>query len=123
MTRETQRMIKESKKRAAELVRYANPKSKSKPSIECVTEILLGSIPYKHSEGKPVITNIKITDYHENDIIKSARFMVEASNGRTFNITAYQNLTGRTKEQKEKDKNAMFPSELFNIFYEEIIKA
>lgn len=117
MTKEMQKRIKESKQRAIELVRYANPKSKIRPSIERVTEILSMNIPY--CGDKPVITNISVTEYHKNDIIKSAHFRVEIANGKVFDISAYQHLTGRTQEQKEEDKTATFPSGLFNIFHSE----
>jgi CYTH domain-containing protein len=115
MTREMMKRIKESKQRAAELVRYANPKSKSKPSIEHVTEILAGSIPYRTE--RPVITNINITRYSVNRLIRTARFLVETVQGETWEIDAYENLTGRTLEEKEQDKAATYPSGLFNIFH------
>ena len=120
MTREMLKMVKESKQRAAELVRYANPKSKSKPSIEHITEILTASIPYKYSEGKPVITSFNVTRWNVNHIIRSARFQVETSNGKTWKIDAYEQLKGRTTEEKEYDKTATFPSGLFNIYHSEI---
>lgn len=113
-------MVKESKQRAAELVRYANPKSRSKPPIERVTEILLGSIPYNYSEGKPVIKSFSVTRWNINRIIKSAQFRVKTSNCKTWAIDAYEQLTGRTSEEKEADKNATFPSGLFNIFHTQI---
>jgi hypothetical protein len=119
MTRETQKAIRESKQRAAILVQYANPKSKIRPSIELVTEILSANIPYLHGD-KPVITTISITKYHKNAIIKSACFRVETTNGKVFEISAYQQLTGRTQKEKEADKTATFPSGLFNIFHSEI---
>lgn len=118
MTREMLKMVKESKQRAAELVRFANPKSKNRPSVERVTEILSNNIPY--CGEKPVITNISVTEYHKNNIIKSAHFMVETANGKVFKISAYQHLKGRTQEEKEADKSATFPSGLFNIFHFEI---
>jgi len=121
MTREMQQLVKKTKLDSAELVRYANPKSKTIPSLERITEILSGNIPYRFCEGKPTITNIRVTEYHRNHIIKTARFKVETSNNRTFEITAYQHLTGRTPEEKEADKTADFPSGLFKIFHKEII--
>jgi hypothetical protein len=119
MTREMQRMIKTSKQRAAELVRYANPRSKSKPSKERVTEILLGNIPY--CQERPIISSFTVTRYNRNRIIRSARFQAETTDGKTWEIDAYEHLTGRTPEEKERDKTATFPSGLFNIFYSEIV--
>lgn len=119
MTRDTQKRIKESKQRAAELVRYANPKSKNRPAIELVTEILSMNIPYRTE--KPVITGVAVTYYHKNSIIKTARFKVETADGKVFEITAYQHLKGRTPEEKEADKTATFPSGMFNIFHEQIV--
>ena len=121
MTRETQKRIKESKQRAAALVRYANPKSKIRPSLETVTKILLMSIPYRTI--KPVITKVEVIRYSQNPLIKCAYYRVETANGKIFNIDAYQYLKGRTQEEKEADKTATFPSGLFNIFHDEIIKA
>jgi hypothetical protein len=120
MTREMLKMVKESKQRSSELIRYANPKSKNRPSIESVTEILLSNIPY--SGQRPVITTFIVTDYNKNDIIKSAHFNVEIENGKTFEITAYQHLKGRTQEEKEIDKTTSFPSRLFNIFHAEVAR-
>lgn len=119
MTREMQKMIMESKQQAAELIRFANPKSKNTSSIGRVTEILSNNIPYCNGE-KPVITNISVSRYSKNRIIKSAQFRVKTADGKVFKIDAYQNLTGRTQEEKEADKTATFPSGLFNIFYSEI---
>lgn len=120
MTREMLKMVKENKQRAAELVRYANPKSKKKPSIESVTEILLASIPYNYSEGKPVIVKFSVIRWNVNRLIRSAKFQIETLNGKTWEIDAYENLTGRTPEEKEADKVATFPSGLFRIFHKEI---
>ncbi len=118
MKKEMLELVKDSKQRAAELVRFANPKSKTRPSIERVIEILLRSIPY--CEEKPVITNFSVTEYHKNSLIKVARFKVETVEGKVFEISAYQHLKGRTQEEKEADKTATFPSGLFNIFHKEI---
>ena len=116
-----QNMIKANKQRAIELVRFANPKSRIRPTVECVMEILSMYLPY--GKDKPVITNMSVIEYHKNNIIKSAYFRVETASGRVFKISAYQNLTGRTQQQKEEDKTATFPSGLFNIFHDEIITA
>lgn len=118
MTRETMKRIKESKQRAAELVRYANPKSRKRPTMERITEIMERNIPY--CGQKPIITNISVTEYHKNNIIETAYFRVDTTDGKAFKITAYKNLKGRTPEKKEADKTAEFPSGLFNIFHEEI---
>ena len=58
MNREMQVRIKENKQRAAELISFANPKSKNRPTIERVTEIISRHIPYRIE--KPVIINISI---------------------------------------------------------------
>ena len=119
MTREMQRMIKRAKENAAILVRYANPRSKSKPAFEQVKEILSRHIPY--CDGViPAIVSVEIAEFHRNSIIKSAYFVVTVENGKKYKISAYENLTGRTPEQKEADKNADFPSGLFKIFHDEI---
>jgi len=123
MTREMQRRIRENKQEAVELIRYAAPQNgrtlKNCPSVGSVTKILEKHVLYNGE--KPVITNIEIIDYSKNDIIKSAHFRVKTAEGRTFKITAYQELKGRTQEQKEYDKTAMFPSGLFNVFHDEIV--
>lgn len=118
MTRETMKRIKESKQRAAELVRYANPKSRKRPTMEHITEIMERNIPY--CGEKPVITNIRVMEYHKNSIIETAYFRVDTADGKAFKITACKNLKGRTPEEKEADKTAQFPSGLFNIFHDEI---
>lgn len=119
MTRDMQKSIKGNKQRAAELVRYANPKSKNRPSIERITEILSMHVPY--CGKKPAITNFSVMSYHKNSIIKTAYYRVELDNGKAWKITAYQHLKGRTPEEKEADKTATFPSGLFNIFHDEIV--
>ena len=118
MTKDMQKIIQERKSEAAELVKYANPKSKTRKTVEEITEILSRYIP--RCGDSPFITQLHILDYHKNNIIKTARFIVEVSNGKNYEITAYQDLTGRTQAEKEADKTAMFPSGLFNIFYKEI---
>lgn len=120
MTREMMKRVKESKQRAAELIQYANPKSRRRSTIERITELLSGHIPY--SGEKPVITSVSVMEYHRNDIIESAHFKVETAEGKAFKITAYKDLKGRTPEEKEADKTAEFPSGLFNIFHDEITK-
>lgn len=120
MTREMMNRIKERKQRAAELVQYANPKSRKRPTMERIIEIMEWHIPY--CGEKPVITDISVTEYHKNSIIEVAYFKANTADGRTFEITAYKNLKGRTPEEKEADRTATFPSGLFTIFYKEIIK-
>lgn len=120
MTREMMNSIKRNKQEAAELVRFANPKSKTRPTIERINEIMMGRVPYAYSEGKPVITNITVKEYNRNRIIKSARFIVTLANGKVWEITAYEHLKGRTPEEREADKTANYPSGLFRIFHDEI---
>lgn len=115
MKRDMQEAIKKSKQEASELIKYANPKSRNRPSLERVTDIVSRRIPYRLD--KPIITSISITSYSRNNLIKTARFKVETAAGKVFEISAYQYLTGRTQEQKEEDKTATFPSGLFNIFH------
>jgi hypothetical protein len=119
MTREMQKRIKQTKENAAILIRYANPRSKSKPAFEQVKEILSRHIPYCGGVV-PAIVSVEISEFHRNSIIKSAYFIVTVENGKKYKISAYENLTGRTPEQKEADKNADFPSGLFRIFHDEI---
>lgn len=123
MTREMQRSIKKNKADAAGLVRFANPKSRTRPSIEWVKETLSRHIPYVPLKEKPAITEVTVTRFSRNRIIKSARFEVELDNGQVFEMSAFQNLVGRTPEEKEADKTADFPSGLFNIFREEVTMA
>ena len=119
MTREMQRRIREVKEASAILVRYANPRSKKRPAYEQVKEILSRHIPY--SGGMvPGIVSFEISQFNSNAIIKSAHFIVAVENGKKYKISAYEDLTGRTPEQKEEDKKAQFPSGLFRIFHDEI---
>lgn len=116
MTREMQQSIKLRKAQAATLVKYANPKSRSKPTADEVNAILVRHIPYTFTEGKPIITNVEVTHYSKNTLIAVSRFMVELSNGKVWEISAYQHLKDtRTPEEKEADKTANFPSGLFTI--------
>lgn len=119
MIRTMQKRIRESKAKAALLVRYANPKSKSKPTDEQVLEVLKCHIPYCGT-NRPTIKKFTVTEFNRNTIIKTAHFLVELDNGKKWDISAYENLKGRTLEQKEADKTATFPSGLFNIFHDEI---
>lgn len=111
--------IKQNKENAALLVRYANPKSKSKPTDEQVLEILYRHIPYCGTI-RPIIKYFTVSRFNRNKIIKSAYFVVELDNGKSYEISAYQDLKGRTPEEKEADKTAEFPSGLFTIFHTEI---
>ena len=119
MTREMQRRIKEEKEASSILVRYANPMSKKRPTFDQVKEILSRHIPYCGGMV-PAIVSFEISQFNRNAIIKSARFIVTVENGKKYKITAYEELTGRTPEQKEADKKAQFPSGLFKIFHDEI---
>lgn len=119
MTRETMKRIRQAKENAALLVRYANPKSKSKPTEEQVLEILYRHIPYRGTV-RPIIKSFTVTRFERNRIIRCAYFVVELDNGKHYEISAYEHLTGRTPEQKEEDKTATYPSGLFTIFHDEI---
>lgn len=119
MTREMQKSIKERKAEAALLVRYANPKSKSKPTAGQVLEVLKRHIPYRGTV-RPVITKFTVSEFNRNPIQRSAHFLVELDNGKQWDISAYESLRGRTPEEKEADKSATFPSGLFKIFHDEI---
>lgn len=90
MTRDMMKRIKKNKENAALLVRYANPKSKSKPTEEEVLEILYRHIPYCGT--RPAIKSFTVSRFNRN----------------------------KTPEQKEEDKTADYPSGLFTIFHTEI---
>jgi len=120
MTREMQKLVKKRKAEAAALVRFANPKSRTRPKIETITEILSRKIPYDFSEGNPEIISIEVISFSRNRIIKAAYFKVKISSGKVWEISAYENLTGRTPEEKEADKTATFPSGLYNVFRRDI---
>ena len=119
MNREQMKRIRESKAEATLLVRYANAKSRNKPTAEQVLEVLKRHIPYCGTI-RPAIEKFVVTYYNANAVIKTARFRVELDNGKAWEITAYQNFKGRTPEEREADKTATFPSGLFNIFHDEI---
>lgn len=119
MTKEMQKAIKERKAEAALVVRYANPKSKSKPTTEQVLEILKRHIPYCGTI-RPAIEKFTVSKFNRNPIQRSVHFLVELDNGKKWDISVYENLRGRTPEEKEADKTATFPSGLFNIFHDEI---
>lgn len=119
MTRETQRLIKQNKEEADQLIRWANPRSKTHPRFNEVIQILQRHIPY-YGIVKPVVVDLMVKSYNINKIQKSAHFIVRLEDHREFDISVYQNLVGRTPEEKESDKTADFPSGLFNIFHDEI---
>lgn len=119
MTREMQALVKRAKEQAAVLVRYANPRSKSKPMLDQVKNILSRHIPYCNGVV-PAIVSFEVSEFHRNSIIRSAYFIVAVENGKKYEISAYEHLTGRTPEQREADKTADFPSGLFTIFHDEI---
>lgn len=118
MKKEMIKQVKRAKENAAILVRYANPKSKSKPTEEQVLSILYRHIPY--GTVRPTIKNFTVARFSRNRIIRCAYFVVELDNGKKYKISAYEDLKGRTPEQKEEDKTAQFPSGLFTIFHEEM---
>ena len=74
MTRTMQKRIRESKAKAALLVRYANPKSKSKPTDEQVLEVLKCNIPYRGT-NRPTIKEFTVTEFNRNPIQRSAHFL------------------------------------------------
>lgn len=115
MTREMMNNIKRAKEQAKLLVRYANPKSKSKPTEQQVLEILHRHIPYCGTV-RPTIEKFTVSRFSRNEIIRSAYFVVELDNGEKYEISAYEDLKGRTPEEREADKIADYPSGLFTIF-------
>ena len=104
MTREMQALVKRAKEQAAVLV---------------VKNILARHIPYCNGVV-PAIVSCEVSEFHRNSIIRSACFIVAVENGKKYEISAYEHLTGRTPEQREADKTAEFPSGLFTIFRDEI---
>lgn len=94
MTKDMMKRIKKNKENAALLVRYANPKSKSKPTEEEVLEILYRHIPYCGTV-RPIIKSFTVSRFSRNKILKWAYFVVELDNGKTYEISAYQDLNGK----------------------------
>ena len=117
MNKVIQESIKRERLFAESLVRYANHKSRVKPSEEWVREVLSSHLPFS---WKTTIAEFKVTEYGRNEIIKTARFSAITQCGKAVAFTAYQDLKGRTPEEKEHDKTAMFPSGLFKIFRHEV---
>jgi hypothetical protein len=117
--KEILQLIKERKQQTSDLVRYANPKSKTRPCIERVLQIVSAKIPYK-GLTRPVVTSAAVTYYSRNQIIKTARFRVETAFHGAWEISAYQHLKGRSKEERQADNNSTFPSGLFTIFADRI---
>ena len=66
MTREMQALVKRAKEQAAVLVRYANPRSKSKPTLEQVKNILARHIPYCNGVV-PAIVSCEVSEFHHNE--------------------------------------------------------
>jgi len=120
MTREMQQTIKRRKQEAADLVRFANPRSKSKPTAEQIKDILLPHIPYSYSEGKPVITEFSIKSFSTNHMVGYADYLVKLETGKMWMISAYDHKTGRTPKQRAEDKTADWPSGYFVIFHDEV---
>ena len=106
MTRDMMKRIKKNKENAALLVRYANPKSKSKPTEEEVLEILYRHIPYCGT--RPAIKSFTVSRFNRNKIIKCAYFVVELDNGKTYEISAYQDLKGRTPKGRGQNRRISF---------------
>ena len=124
MTREKQAFIRQHKANAATLIRYANPKSRKKPTLEEVRAILNRQIPFVPLTEKPTITSITVTGYSKNSIIKSARFEIQLDNGKMYKITAFEDVKDvRTQEEKELDRLADYPSGMFKIFRDEILQS
>lgn len=94
MTREMQKAIKRNKSEAALLVRYADPKSKSKPANEEVIEVLSRHIP-KSGADKVEIKKYMVSKFNRNSIQRSAHFIVELTNGKQWNISVYEDLNAR----------------------------
>ncbi len=90
MKEEMMKRIKRAKENAAILVRYANPKSKSKPTEEQVLSILYRQIPYRGE--RPTIINFTVARFSRNPIIRCAYFVVELDNGKKYKISAYEHL-------------------------------
>lgn len=118
-TKETMKLVKERKQQSADLIRYANPKSRTRPCLERVVQIVGDKIPYK-GITRPVVTNTIVTYYSCNSLIKTARFRVETAFHGAWEITAYQHRRGQSKEERQADNNSTFPSGLFTIFADKI---
>ena len=117
-TQETMKMVKERKQQAAELIRFANPKSRIRPSVERVIQVVSGKIPYKTSI--PCVTSVTATYYSKNSLIETARLRVETAFHGAWEVTAYKNLVGRSEQERQADSVADFPSGLFKVFADKI---
>ena len=117
--KEILQIIKERKQQTSDLVRYANPKSRTRPCIERVIQIVSDKIPYS-GITRPVVTGATTTYYSRNSLIKTARFRVETAFHGAWEVTAYQHLKGRSNEERQADNNSTFPSGLFTIFTNKI---
>jgi hypothetical protein len=118
MNRRIIALVKRNKEKAKTLVRYANPRTRKRPSVDEVKAILQERIPYDFGGEKPTvppILDIRVKSYSANSIQKSAHIIVTTSHG-AFEFSAYQHLVGRTPEEIEADKQTSFPSGLFTIF-------
>jgi len=115
MKRDMLQLVAETKRKANKLIRYANPRSKARPTIEEVKKIIQRNIPYKRSGARPVIEEIIVREYHKNPIQKSAHFFVITDIG-IFEISVYERIGAQPAEEKECDKTETFPSGLFKIF-------
>lgn len=119
MKMEMLKRVKEVRQEAAELVRYANPRSRIRPTYEWVVEKMVRHIPYGCG-ARPVIKSVTVKSYECNRIIKTARFLVETESRGTWEITAYEDRVARTPAEREADKEASFPSGLFKIFHDKV---
>lgn len=121
MTRSMQRLIKEKKEERAKLIQLANPRSRKRISEAEAIQILKRHIPYISYAGTSnEIEKFEIKSYNKNSIQKSARFIVYTKDERIFEISVYQSLRPQSKEEKEADRTATFPSGLFGIYHDQI---
>lgn len=116
MTREMQARIREVTKEAKALVDFANPKARTKINPLYVKWLLSRHIPYA-ATNKPEVMEFDCIRFTSNPLVSVAEYRVKTINNGTWQIAAYYDKTGRTPEQKQDDKTAMFPSGLFKIFH------
>lgn len=116
MTREMQARIREVTKEAKALVDFANPKARTKINPLYVKWLLSRHIPYA-ATNKPEILDFERILFTSNSLVSHVEYRVKTVNNGTWQIDAYYDKKGRTPEQKQDDKTAMFPSGLFKIFH------
>lgn len=118
MTREMQRRIRESKQRAKTLVRFANPRTRKRPTTDEVMAIICkAGVPF---QLRGEVVDFKVNSYSSGQLIRAARYTVTVSGGRQFLITAYQHMAPDSPEEKALDAKLDLPSGLYNIFSQEI---